>query len=88
VDTLKSPRVRFNWGYHDGASDYARKRPRKWLHGHPHDKVYGQGYDYGYEDAMEGTYSESSDAAWASRASLRRAPWMPHRHTTRARRHR
>ena len=76
---LESPRVRFNWGYHDGASDFLNRRRRKWLNGHPHDKTYGQGYDYGYEDALRGEYSESSEAAWKSRTSLRSAPWMSDR---------
>lgn len=76
--TLDSPRFRFNSGYHDGASDVNHRRRVKNVRGH-FDKVYAQGYEYGVEDARNGVYTENSDEAWKSRASLRRAPWMPYR---------
>ena len=87
-DTLStSPRIRFNWGYHDGAGDVANRREIKVygrtsrMTGKPWkpDKIYLQGYEYGVEDARNGVYTGNSDAAWKSRTSLRRAPWMPHR---------
>lgn len=79
--TLDSSRVRFNWGYHDGASDVEHDRvtrKRSMMASH-FDKIYAQGWEYGVEDAREGVYTGNSDEAWKSRASLRQAPWMPHR---------
>jgi hypothetical protein len=72
-----SPRIRFNWGYHDGANEAKRERIRN-VAGH-YDKVYAQGYRYGVEDQTAGVYQGNSDKAWTERASLNAAPWMPAR---------
>ena len=72
-----TPRVRFNSGYHDGAAEasWGKVRP---MRGH-FDKIYAQGYEFGVEDFHEGKDTSSSDDAWKSRASTKRASWMPHR---------
>ena len=64
------PRIRFNWGYHDGASDLKNGWTR--LDGatvsnieYKHfDKSYSRGYVEGYYDFKEGIYNENSTAAW------------------------
>ena len=70
-----SPRIRFNGGYHDGASDAQRGvfkpggllTPNK-----PHfDKLYEQGYRAGHMDAKEGKYTEDSTAAWKVRCTCK-----------------
>lgn len=63
---LDSPRVRFNWGYHAGASDVLHHRGKKSNPGHG-DRIYAQGYEEGYYDALNGEYRESSEGAWRSR---------------------
>jgi ribosome modulation factor len=57
------PRIRFNWGYHDGANAAKQKRPYKYKH---FDKVWLAGWQAGYEDERAGNYRESSDAAWSA----------------------
>ena len=74
---LESPRVRFNWGYHDGALEASWGKVRS-MSRH-FDKIYAQGYEFGVEDFHEGKDTSNSNDAWKSRTSLRRAPWMPHR---------
>jgi simple sugar transport system ATP-binding protein len=64
-------------GYHDGAAEAKRNRVRS-MANHI-DRDYAKGYEYGVEDMQNGKYTENSDAAWKSRASLRAAPWMPKR---------
>lgn len=79
------PRIRFNWGYHDGANDVknslindVRNQRIRDVSRH-HDPIYAQGYDYGVDDARDEVY-EDSTAAWKSRVPLRgRASWMPTR---------
>ena len=81
MNSLKTPRFRFNSGYHDGASDMQQGRtgPTFWKPGRHFDKVYEQGYWFGREDVSNGDYTGNSNEAWKSRSSLRAAPWMPHR---------
>jgi hypothetical protein len=66
--SLDSPRVRFNWGYHDGASDAQHKRPIREpnIKGWPAalNRAYRQGYEAGVRDVREARYSGNSDAAW------------------------
>ena len=73
------PRLRFNWGYHDGAGDVQHRRRVRSMTDH-YGKIYAQGYEFGTEDAKNDAYTGDSEAAWKSRTSLRQAPWMPRRH--------
>ena len=69
--SLFSDRVRFNWGYHDAASDVENHRSTaangkpiaEWLTDHP-DTAYHDGYCYGRRDAEASFYENCSDAAW------------------------
>lgn len=79
-DTLESPRVRFNWGFHDGTFDAFYKHPnrsdlkageRDHLHrvglddSTPLGKAYGRGYRAGQKHfATHGTRPDSSEAAY------------------------
>lgn len=68
--SLDSPRVRFNWGFHDGTHDKSRKRNRthitqgklfclpQW------DKAYCAGYAAGQACDISAGRPDSSDAAW------------------------
>ena len=65
-------RVRFNWGYHDGASAYTNPRASLVRNGfgtrmdtHP-DRPYSKGYEAGYRDKQAGVYQEDSTAAWSA----------------------
>lgn len=60
------PRVRFNWGFHDGSADAERGRDPQWKPEAHHDAVYVAGY-YGGRDAYRhhGVRPESSDEGWA-----------------------
>lgn len=68
-----APRVRFNWGFHDGARDFRDNRPRTLRLDATHDLKnvgkefdpdYFRGYSKGLEYARAGTYAENSDPAW------------------------
>lgn len=65
---LDDPRIRFNWGYHDGASDVRNNRHKsdEWFRKH-FDKVYLQGYAAGWRDMQNGEYQENSTRAWNER---------------------
>lgn len=58
-------RVRFNWGYHDGAQPHARSVNRHY------DRVYFAGYNAGVTDRQNGDYCDgsTSDAAWKRHSS-------------------
>ena len=66
-----SDRTRFNWGYHDAASDVEHHRSvaangkpiAEWLAEHP-DTAYHDGYCYGRQDASNGFYENNSEPAW------------------------
>ncbi len=65
------PQERFNWGFHDGAHDGARRKLAPW-HGRAHyDRLYAQGYRIGWQTAFHGEPTDNSLAAWKSRPSLR-----------------
>lgn len=55
------PRVRFNWGYHEGARDRDAQRMERTQFD---DGFYGKGYGYGYEDVYQGRYEGDSSNAW------------------------
>lgn len=63
------PRLHFNWGYHEAAQDRLRQRPKrsefsgcgKTL---PAIRAYAAGYEYGWQDAVNGVYINNSDPAW------------------------
>ena len=66
-------RVRFNWGYHDAATDARLKMVRDVVEFGPqtprivseeHDLAYARGYRAGLKDAFAGKYAGNSDAAW------------------------
>lgn len=63
---LDSPRVRFNWGYHDAVADVSRARVRHdVVAGRHFDKAYAAGYRAGWSEAStEGFVHGTSDAAW------------------------
>lgn len=60
------PRVRFNWGFHDGSADAERGRDPQWKPEAHHDPRYVAGYYFG-RDAYRrhGARPESSDEGWA-----------------------
>jgi hypothetical protein len=61
---LDHDRIRFNWGYHDGAHDSATgftRADKLWEH---YDIVYVRGYHAGYEDDQNGIPTDSSEPAW------------------------
>ena len=68
---LQTNRIRFNWGYHDGASDQFNGRGHRmeerlgaeWTEKH-HDPVYVDGYLNGKVDARTGRYFDDSSSAW------------------------
>ncbi len=55
--------VRFNWGYHNGASDIRNNRQEKYTSGH-FDQTYLVGYRQGLVDARNGNYYDNSQFAW------------------------
>lgn len=75
MSTKFSARIRFNWGFHDGAYAEEINRARD-LSGH-FDTVYADGYRRGVDTVrMTGAHPESSEAAWREReadAAARRA---------------
>ncbi len=64
-NTTTPPRIRFNWGFHDGTADEAEGR--RTPGGNHHDKVYFDGYRRGRRFQKEGRSTLLSDAAWAER---------------------
>lgn len=67
---LDENRVRFNWGYHDGASEqrnFDGPAPIRggdgWRSRH-FDPVYVAGWNAGFYDAKSGASTESSERAW------------------------
>ena len=60
------PRIRFNWGYHDGAHDVRRRGQIASMAGH-FDKMYAAGYLVGVDDAKRGEYTGDSTRAWLAR---------------------
>lgn len=64
--------VRFNWGFHDGASDVAETRTIRDISSH-YDPAYAEGYAFGVRYARDGRGTESSSPAWDELAALRRA---------------
>lgn len=74
ADEKFDDRVRFNWGYHDGARDGQKQRPRTLIEAGPHsigqvsrgyDAAYYEGYRRGLRDAASGNYAGDSTSAWA-----------------------
>ena len=61
---MKTPRIRFNWGYHDGAMAFDMRYPYQYKH---FDLWYLKGWQAGYEDRHEGCYRQCSDLAWGKR---------------------
>lgn len=59
-----NPQARFNWGFHDGASDVEHDRPNKWANKTHFSNEYRQGYLIGFAAAQRGESTESSEAAW------------------------
>lgn len=59
-------RIRFNWGFHDGANDAEdRKMPRD-VSAH-FDQVYAAGYLAGFRTVVDGEDRASSEPAWTAR---------------------
>lgn len=60
-------RIRFNWGFHDGASAAKTNRKNEWEKGEHFDEVYEAGFWSGYEEFKKGEYNDNtlSDEAWA-----------------------
>ena len=68
---LDHDRIRFNWGYHDGAREAVEgvhpARTQRWgdnWQEKHHDPVYIAGYREGTTDAAAGTYANNSWDAW------------------------
>lgn len=59
-------RVRFNWGFHDGASAAKNNREPMWEKGSHFDRAYEAGYWMGHKEFQEGKYNDDrlSDEAW------------------------
>lgn len=62
--TTFDPQSNFNWGYHDGATDFKHGRANKWQNQEHPNKEYKAGYVAGYRDAEEHRYYEDSSTAW------------------------
>ena len=60
------PRIRFNWGYHDGAHEAQNRMWDRSLKSH-FDKIYIQGYQAGRSDFLNGIYNQDSTEAWRAR---------------------
>jgi len=61
---LDQNRIRFNWGYHDGALDIRTGFVRRDDLDKHYDTVYVVGYRAGAEDMRNATYFEDSTKAW------------------------
>lgn len=70
IATEYEARIRFNWGYHDGANDSLKRKWRVTTH---FDKTYLKGYDRGFDDQNNGVYNQDSTEAWKNRN--RKNPW-------------
>ena len=70
--SLDCPRLRFNWGYHDGANDAQKQRARREVSKHP-DQVYAVGYHRGFQEASDGVYTNDSSESWAGYSAWRAA---------------
>lgn len=67
--SLDSPRIRFNWGFHDGAANHAGRSytdAAEFARKH-FDREYARGYLAGFEAAQRGESTESSEPAWKAR---------------------
>ncbi len=63
LSDLDSPRIRFNWGYHDAAMDVREGWKIRDMSAH-FDRNYAAGYVEGVKDAREGAYEGNSERAW------------------------
>lgn len=61
---LDQNRVRFNWGYHDGAHDIRTGFTRSDDLDKHYDQVYVRGYRAGQADMRNAVYFEDSTVAW------------------------
>lgn len=65
---LDNQRIRFNWGYHDGAStvrnNYKTVEERAAFVQHHFDLAYSAGYAAGMKDQAAGVYTNNSTTAW------------------------
>lgn len=61
---LDQNRIRFNWGYHDGAHDTRVGFVRRDDLDQHYDQVYVRGYRAGAEDMRQATYFGDSTKAW------------------------
>lgn len=73
VAHLTHPRVRFNWGFHDAASDARHGSPRELRQVGAQNETavsaefnfwYAHGYEAGLRAVESGTSTDLSDAAW------------------------
>ena len=68
-----SDRIRFNWGYHDGADDVKNSRRPLWEtritreQKRLQDPAWMDGYEMGEAAQIAGTYNGNSDEAWEER---------------------
>lgn len=65
---LDNQRIRFNWGYHDGASDvrnvYKTTEERQQFAASHFDRAYAEGHAAGDAAQTAGTYTNDSMVAW------------------------
>ena len=66
------PRIRFNWGYHDGARDEQKNQLPMWEGKGHFDKIYVEGYKAGRTDVQREEYQGDSSQAWKNRPSRAR----------------
>jgi hypothetical protein len=70
TDRRFEPRIRFNWGFHDGAADQRSGFVALWNRGavaHHFDRTYVEGYYAGRDAVKAGLPTESSQPAWEAR---------------------
>jgi hypothetical protein len=77
LELLDSPRIRFNGGFHDGASAFLNAL-RSWgdadrFCARHFDRVYAAGYRAGFDSARAGDYRENSEPAWQAYRPARKA---------------
>lgn len=67
---LDNQRIRFNWGYHDGASSlrngYKTSEEAVVFVQHHFDRAYADGFAAGMRDQATGCYTNDSTAAWTA----------------------
>jgi len=59
-----TPRISFNWGFHDGALASKLGKPNQWVGVRHPNVAYKLGYTDGFRSQRDGESTESSQEAW------------------------